>query len=337
MSAIQTSASFRGTFRQGGLGTIIMRIVELDGTVRDPEAITYEIVNDATSEQAVAAGSPLKAKAGLYMFDWGIPNDQSTGKYNVNWTFVIDGEEYNVTQSINVGDAVVDSSYSSYRLMLFRDSLELMIDWAQGVPVYTQPSRPSRDYRTFYFTMGRWNPTENTRIYQNGLIVESGFRIDYDKGAVIFDNALTDADRVEADYNFRWFSEDQLDRFLSNALGVYNSYAPHTGYSITTVPDKNIPAVLYGAAVDAIRNLMFSGIWQEPAKYFGGLDQAKSAIGSLDTLKKNYEETWKELLEQKKYFPYKGLHLAVVVPEYTLPGGRSRWFRYLFSGSGGAG
>ena len=27
---------------------------------------------------------------------------------------------------------------------------------------------------------------------------------------------------------------------------------------------------------------------------------------------------------------FTGLTRAVVVPEYTLPGGRSRWFRYLF-------
>jgi hypothetical protein len=48
-------------------------------------------------------------------------------------------------------------------------------------------------------------------------------------------------------------------------------------------------------------------------------------------LKKNYEESFKGFLDAKKLGPYPK-SVAVVTPEYTLPGGRSRWFRYIFSG-----
>ena len=45
------------------------------------------------------------------------------------------------------------------------------------------------------------------------------------------------------------------------------------------------------------------------------------------------EEDLNKMYEQKKFGPYVGLTRMVVVPEYTLPGGRSRWFRYMFTGS----
>ena len=48
-------------------------------------------------------------------------------------------------------------------------------------------------------------------------------------------------------------------------------------------------------------------------------------------MKKNYEGDWEKLVEQKKLGPYPSSKL-IVTPEYTLPGGRSRWFRYLFKG-----
>jgi hypothetical protein len=51
----------------------------------------------------------------------------------------------------------------------------------------------------------------------------------------------------------------------------------------------------------------------------------------METLKKNYEEEFTRLLEQKKFGRYPRTK-AITVPEFTLPGGRSRWFRYMFGG-----
>jgi hypothetical protein len=143
---------------------------------------------------------------------------------------------------------------------------------------------------------------------------------------------MTEYDVINADYNFRWFSDEQLDRFLSNGLHQLNSYPPHTSRTLMTVEDKYIPAILYAAAVDAMRALMFCLNFQQPQQFFGGREAAQSAFGQFDTLKKNYEETMIKFLENKKLGPYAGLTKAVVVPEYTLPGGRSRWFRQLFKG-----
>jgi len=77
---------------------------------------------------------------------------------------------------------------------------------------------------------------------------------------------------------------------------------------------------------------MMDILFQEPTKIFGGPERANQVFTQMDTLKKNYEDFLTKLLEQKKYQPYAGLTKTVTVPEYTLPGGRSRWFRYLFKG-----
>jgi hypothetical protein len=86
---------------------------------------------------------------------------------------------------------------------------------------------------------------------------------------------------------------------------------------------------LYGAAKDALRQLMLCVNFQQPAQVFGGPEQAAKAFANFDTLKQNYEKDAEKLLEQKKLGPYPKSRM-VVTPEFTLPGGRSRWFRYLF-------
>lgn len=337
MAQIQASAEYRGTFTQGTVGTVILRINDIDGGAVDPEVISYDIVKDSDSTPVVTDGVPEKVKTGIYVFDWDVPLDQTVGRYTVTWYYTIDGEDFTAIQSVVVADQSPDTLYYSGRLVLMRQSLELMIADAQGVPVYNQPAKPSRDKRTFYWTKGNWNQSRGTLIYLNKEVISDGFTVDFVKGCVVFDNLLTDADFVSATYNFRWFDDEKLDRFLANSIQVYNSYTPFTYYGIGNLPSSNIAACLYGAAVDAIRSLMFSLNWREPAEFFGGPEMAQQRFQMLNELKKNYEETWKALLEQKKLFPYRGLTRAIVTPEYTLPGGRSRWFRYLFSGSGGAG
>jgi hypothetical protein len=58
-----------------------------------------------------------------------------------------------------------------------------------------------------------------------------------------------------------------------------------------------------------------------------GWTQVKDLFKSLHDA---YKEDWKNILEAKKLrLP----HIAAVVqPEFTLPGGRSRAFRYLYKG-----
>jgi len=335
--AVHASSDFRGTFKQGSQATVFFRLTEIDGSALDPESIGYSITNETTDESVVEDQVPEKVQTGLYVFDWDIATTQMPGKYKVVWSYTVDDEEMSSTQYVVVAKEGTDSSFYSGRLLFFRQALELMIKEAQGVPMYRQFSRPSRDKKNFYWTKKNWNQSRGTTIYLNKEIVNDGFYIDYAKGKVTFDATLTEADTVQADYNFRWYTDEELDRFINNSTHVLNAYAPVTYYTPVSIDDRHIATVLYGAAVDAIRSLMFAINWQEPAQFFGGEEKASKVFGQLETLKKNYEGIWLKLLEQKKNFPYRGLTRSIVTPEFTLPGGRSRWFRYLFSGSAGIG
>jgi hypothetical protein len=103
----------------------------------------------------------------------------------------------------------------------------------------------------------------------------------------------------------------------------------------------NLPDDWAGTIIDiacsyAIRNLMMRLLTLEAKLVFGGPEAAREMFSNLETLKKNYEEQAKEQLDKKKLGPYKGLTRMITTPSYTLPGGRSRWFRSLFSGGSGS-
>jgi len=181
---------------------------------------------------------------------------------------------------------------------------------------------------------GRWNQPAGVKVYRNGDLMETGFSVDYWKGRVTFDNPISKYDEVTIDFNMRWFTDEELDAFIEQGINRVNIYPPASAYNIETIPDAWIIVGLYGAAVDVYRRWMGDILFQEPAIIFGGMDRADKIFGHMESLKKNFEEDFYKLIEQKKFGPYTGLTMTVTMPEYTLPGGRSRWFRYLFKGGG---
>lgn len=333
MATITAAPSFRGTFIQGTNNSLLLKVTTINGVPTDPELITYTI-DDPSGTEVVATTAPEKVTLGLFVADWQLDADQTIGEYLITWDYDVDGVNYQELQSIVIVEDATDTVLYSGRTLLIRQSLELMIACAQSIPIYFQQAQVSRDRQTFKWTRPLWNQTIGTKIYRNKSVVNSGYEINYFQGTVTFDNPLTEFDIVNADYNFRWFSDEKLDLFISNALNRYNSYPPHTAETVNFLNDRFLPAILYVAAADALRNLMLCLNFEEPAQFFGGNEEASKRFGQIDTLKKNYEGDADKILENKKFGPYIGLTRSVVVPEFTLPGGRSRWFRYLFSGGG---
>lgn len=335
MSNIQSVADYRGTFEQNSPSTLFLRITTFEGQPTDPSSISLSITNDLDEE--VIGGIPEKIIAGFYIFDWYIPADQGVGTYQATWSYTVNGEDFQEVQQFNVaadGEIRLHSLYSD-RLVSIRMALTVHLSCAQAIPVYNEQGVIESDKRTVTFNFPRWNQNIRTRIFLNEKPVTEGATIDYFRGKVIFDSLLTDYDTVTSDYNFRWFDDADLDRFLQNAMSTVNSYPPVEGYNLFNVPDRFIPHILYGASRDAIRHLLLCLQFQEPQEVFGGPEKSQNAFQQLETLKKNFEEDFRALLEQKKYGPYKGLTKVIVTPEFTLPGGRSRWFRYLFGSGGG--
>jgi hypothetical protein len=326
------NTDFAGVLTPGTTNSLFLKITDFDGNPKN----VYDIAISITDALYVVetSGTPEKVQSGYYVFEWEIGSTVDEGVYTVTWSYTDEnGNDSTATQEVIVSADGDDSTIYSGMINDLRVALEFHIRSAMNIPVYQEQSKTSIDKRTYSFTFPRWNQTAGVKIYRNQELINEGYEINYFKGNVTFDEAMTEFDVINADYNFRWFEDAQLIRFLQNALDFLNYYPPASKFSLSGVPMRYVAGVLYGASRDALRELMMSLMFQEPQQIFGGGERSANMFSNFESLKKNYEEDFNKLLEAKKYGPYVGLTKTVVSPEYTLPGGRSRYFRYLFSSS----
>lgn len=333
MTWISSVADKIGNFSQGTTNNIFLKVTDIDGFARSAEDVKITITHEDTAVSVVEDVSATTVSEGYYFYEWTVDAEATVGSYSITWNYTYDDTSYTALQVAVVSEMPSDHSMYYGVIADLRTALEFHIRPIMNIPVYFEQSRPSRDKQNFKFTFPRWNQGAGVRIYLNKEIVQAGIGVDYFLGRVTFAEPLTEYDTVYADYNFRWFDDRQLVRFLNNGLARFNYYPPYSSYTLTTMPTRAIMPTLYGAAVDALREIMLSLSLQEPSLVFGGPDKISGIHGQIDTLKKNYEDELQKMLEQKKFGPYAGLTRMIVVPEYTLPGGRSRWFRYMFTGS----
>lgn len=332
-SLIKSVPDFRGTFIQGTTGALFLSLTDIHGNPLMAESLLLTISKDSVN--VIEDVKPDFVKPGFYTFDWSIPNDLDVGKYLATWTYVVDNstgvelQEFIVSSSGDSSNANIQL-YGS-RLSDFRVALSEMICCAQKIPVYHEQAIPNITNTIFKLTFSKWNQAFGTRVFRNNKIIESDYKINYFRGTILFDTPLSSYDMLHVDYNFRWFSDEQLDRFISNALSIVNFYPPTSKYDVLNIPESFVPLVLYGASKDAIRELLMCLNFQQPQQVFGGSEGASKAFSQLETLKKNYEDEFTRLLEQKKYGRYPRTR-SIVTPEFTLPGGRSRWFNAMFKG-----
>jgi hypothetical protein len=330
---IRAVADYKGFFIQGTTATMMLKITDFDGNAVDAEEIEAKIRDN--SGNLIDTFTPEHVVQGFYVFDWEIPLTQTAGEYIVTWSYTIEGVTRVELQEIIVAVDATDTSIYSGNPLYLRFALESYLRCPQSIPVYFEQAKSSVDNKTFRFTFPRWNQTTGVKIFRNKKLITDNLEVNFFKGEVVFDNPQTDYDLINADYNFKWYSDSDLNQFIVNAINTFNSFPPHSQYNYNSIPTRFIPGVLQKAATDALRQIMLCLQFQEPQQVFGGADAAGKAFSNMETLKKNYEDEWKLVFENKKYGPFVGLTRAVVVPEFTLPGGRSRWFRYLFSGGSG--
>ena len=326
----------KGNFLAGTTATFFFNFPDIEGNLFDPSDIDITIldVNGDTIHSGEAAD---KLDIGQYAFGWVIPIDQPTGLYTLKVDFTIEqGNEEGSTTSFFTEDFVVGESdvvFVEPQIIAFRAFLEYLIGYSQRIPVFHEIGRLDKNKTKALFSFPRWNQPSGATVYINGHIRHEGYVIDFLKGNITFSNILSDYDEVRASYNFRWFTDNELDAFVSQAVQVFNQFPPSTIYRIFTLPERFGVTVAHQAAIFALRRLLMDILYLEPAKIFGGMDRADRVFGSLETLKKNYEEDVRLWYEQKKRGPYIGLTHTISTPEFTLPGGRSRWFRYIFKGA----
>ena len=325
MESAMAVSYFKGTFRPDSFATLFIKITNFDGIPIDPIAIncTVKGPREDMSDCRVVIDKevPFLVDRGFYVFEWEIDRDEIPGSYVVDWEYYIDGEERHEYQNIVVAQQANEPKFYSTRFIGFRNALEHHIVCAQSIPIYYEQARPSYDLKTFQFSFQNWNQSSGVRVYRNKELIRDGLEVDYFNGKVRFKDSILPQEIVNVDYNFRWFTDEELNRFLVNALQTVNLFPPVSNYSLETVPDRFIPPILYGAAKDAIRQMLMCLQFQQPQQIFGGADKAQQAFQGLETLKQNYEKDWEKLVEQKKFGPYPRSSV-ISVPEYTLPGGR---------------
>lgn len=320
-----------GNFIPNTSAAFFFSFPDANGDLFDPSDIVVSVY-DPDETLLVDSAKTEKLEKGRYVYEWFVPSDAPKGLYRMDVTYTQDDGtqliETTFSQTFTITDAQM--SYLDGQVLAARAMLEAFIGKAQAIPVFNEHGRLDGLRQQAEFSFPRWNQPAGVRVFVNGNRTTLPYTVDYVNGRITFDDPLTPYDRVNANYNFRWFKDDELDNFVAQGIQVFNQFPPHSAYLLWTLPMRYGVTAVQQAAVFAIRRLMFDLAFQEPAKVFGGMDRADKIMSQFETLKQNYEQELKLLYEQKKYGPYAGLTRTIVTPEYTLPGGRSRWFRYLF-------
>jgi hypothetical protein len=318
------------TFAAGQVATLTAQFVTSPAgqPVDVPDATVEVFLGDNV---IVEPSAMIHVITGFYFFDWLIPNSLTPNTYTVRYTGTVLGIPTAAISSIKIlppgTPTGVTQSQKAIEILAAFDSY---IRCAQMIPVYNEVSRRNGARDTFQLTWPRWNLGNHAVFLNDEETLDS--IIDFDTGTIRFEAPLLDSDRVVATYNFRMFSDIDKLRFITDAINFLNVEPPGTAHTIDSLPDTAVGIVLQGAAALAIKQLLMCLNFQEPATIFGGKEGAQQAHGNLMALKENYEKSFMELKKQFKRARWPNI-AGVVQPEFTLPGGRSRWFRFLFSSS----
>jgi hypothetical protein len=268
---------------------------------------------------------------GFYFYDYAIPISLPVNIYTVVTSGTVLGVPASMSIYLQVVPAGVSTPVSSsQRAVELVAALDRYIGCAQHITVKRELASVNADRMLYQLTWPRWN-LSNHQIRVNRQIEVTGHTLDFDTGTISFPTPLDPTDMVDATYNFRFFTQIQLIGFINDAISQINIEPPSSGYTIENFPEPHVGVMLMGAAANAIKSMLFCLAFQEPAKIFGDPEAAQRSIDNFKALKENFEGSFKE---DKKTLKTKGPYpkmSAIVQPEYTMPGGRSRWFRYLFS------
>lgn len=200
---------------------------------------------------------------------------------------------------------------------------------------YTEFDKKVSTFSTVYgFAYENWNQDPRPVVRVNNRLVDDGWHSDY-MGKVYFDNLMAPEDSIAVAYNFAYFSKEEMLSFLNLGLMMMNGLPPASeAYSTLNLAPRIWDAgILLYAAQTALKRLIFGLSWQEKRIIYGRPEDAQNAAALYQDLYKSYQETWVEFGKNVKTRKLPGIAMYVT-PEYTLPGGRSRWFRYLYkSGS----
>lgn len=239
---------------------------------------------------------------------------------------------------------------ASYQVvnMLQIDALNSITSPFTEVPINYEQARISLDGSEASFTWKNWMSTYDPVVYKNDILIGSGYTPNYTDGKLsfspvlssgynktdVFDTALYEPiDRVNCDYRYSVFTIQQLISYMRAGVANFNASFPISSYTVNTQNQAVQGAALFGGAY-YLYNAVVAGFINQQWRVQWGEEEWQEALNIAKTMKENTKSVFDQIIEAKKHTLAKGIQ-GIVVPEYTLPGGRSRFFSYLF-GMGGA-
>jgi len=333
-------------FRRGSVATLYANFTELSGAEVDPPSPKISVYYKDTL--ILSPTTMSKAKDGLYYYDWSIPSTLTLGQYAVIFEATIDGIDVQGENDIFILPASIDTGVGSgggemlnlpecdvteisSRMSDLIGAVFYFIAEAQTIPIYDELAVILQSETIARGTFMLWNNLafRSPVVRKNGEHLTSGFDVNFVRGYLDFDKPLLESDIVEISYNFRCFDDCALAEYIQAALQDINLVPPATQFNISNFPVEWESTVIYGAVANALRRLIFKLNFQEKAIIFGGREAANQVISNFSALLSQYSEKFddQKISAKRGRWPTPA---AIVVPEYTLPGGRSRWFRYLY-------
>lgn len=252
--------------------------------------------------------------------------------------------EFDSTQSITVTITGQDTNGTAFTYpqefiysVINLERLEALIDLIQEIQEIDVEYEQGRidlvnNKATFGFNKSEpWNRLHDVHVYRNNIRLSTGYQVLYN-GDILFSGlspALDVNDTINADYRFGYFTDEELIRAMKTALSDFNMSIPVTNYYFNQGGKTFLEGVyIIGAACYLIRRILFSMTLQHKAIIF--LDKYSEKIGILKDLLESYNKIFDQMKDAKKRM-LPGISV-IVTPEFTLPGGRSRFFRYLYKG-----
>jgi len=302
-------------------------------------------ISESSSSESVMVYGPFTAQkehTGLWYVDWFVPDDINIGRYFDVWKFKwsYDGTTKTEIYEININklDKLVNSiaPAKTYNVGdtvygMINDLTNNFIYEAMHIPVYWEQGYRTGNKKSYNFAYTNWNHDPRPIVRINQRIRLDGWEPNYN-GNVYFSKDLDPEDMVYAQYNFRYFSQEEIQDFLNMGLYAMNATPPA---SLTYPNLNNSPfawrfGILLYAAIKAIQRLVFGLSFQERALIFAEKpENVQAVIANLRSLYADYNTLWIEVKKDVKTLKLPSIG-QISVPEYTLPGGRSRWFRYLY-------
>lgn len=314
-----------------------------NGTIVSLPTLPTVTILDKNGVDVIGTATAAIQSVGVYYADWFVPIVLPIGRYYDKWTFtfrgdtsatevITDFEVHPADSILNFSSSTVSSQYNSTMEKAIMELQNYLIYEVMHIPIYGEQARRTADGFRYNFAFKNWNPDPRPLIRVNNKIDDEKWYADYN-GNIFFETARDVSDVIYGDYNFSFFSKDDLAGFVKTGLDAMNAVPPaSTTYrDIAAAPQEWWHGIMLYASIQALRRILLGMTLQETAIIFGDKDQLNSARDIYKSLYDDYFSLWKELsVGIKKKLPMIG---QISIPEYTLPGGRARWYRYMFTTS----